>query len=212
MSLNVANCIPDVWFRLGFRSQADMEAASSWVTDAELYQWADDAVKGIARSTLLFLSYDQSTVLLPATAQYPLPAATVLTEGAWALYSAPPSVQLLRLTSQAQLTALDATWSFTTGVPLRMSLDAGDIHTATLYPVPGVGGNLALVIELAPADVTAGSAVIPCTGILQDAVSYSMIAGALSKESDYARREVAKHCQERMGLYLAIVKRLWGDA
>jgi hypothetical protein len=209
MSLDVSLSVLDCWFRLGFLNAAELNAGTAWVTPAELYQFADDAVKGIARSTALFLVYDQTTNVVAGTPQYALPANHVFTESAFLIYAG-PLVQLLRLTGATQLFALDATWPATSGPPVRLSMDAADIHAGVLYPNPVANAVLAMVLEVYPPDVTVLAHVLPVTGILQDACSYAMLAGALAKESDNSRPEVAKHCRERMGLYLAIADKLWG--
>lgn len=211
MAFDVVDCIADVWFRLGFSSAADMAVSNRWVTIAELYQFADEAVKGLARTTALFLGYDVTIAVVAGTASYALPARHVFTEGAWLIYSG-GAIQLLRLTGTGQLFALDATWSVKTGLPTRLSLDAQDVDTCILYPSPVSNSTLAQVLEIYPPDVADGASVLPVSAVLQDAVSYAMLAGALSKESDSARPEVAAHCKERMLMYAAIAAKLWGKA
>jgi hypothetical protein len=81
--MNLANCIGDAWFRLGFQSAVEAAAVGAWVTAAELYQFADDAVKRLARTTALFLTYDSSIEVTPFVSIYQNIAAQVFTESAW---------------------------------------------------------------------------------------------------------------------------------
>jgi hypothetical protein len=210
MAFDVANCLTDIWFRLGFSNAADMTAATSWLTSSELFQWADDAVKALARTTAVFMTYDTSVSVIAGTATYNLPARHIFTESAWLIYS--PAVQLLRLSGAQELFALDATWPATSGPPTRLSLDAGDVKTCVLYPSPIAGATLALVIERYPPDIVSGASTVPCASVLQDAASYAILAGALSKESDNSRVEVAAHCMERLKQYADIARQLWGPA
>jgi len=210
MPLDAAQSLPDVWFRLGFSSNADMTAATSWLTSAELYQWADDAVKVLARNTAVFLDYNAATAVTATDSTYALPAGHIFTESAWLIY--PTRVQGLRLTTAQELFALDSVWPNTAGGPKRLSLDAADAQTGMLYPEPNQDSTLALVSEICPATVAAGASTIPCSAVLQDWISYAMIAGALSKESDSARREIAAHAQKRVDLYASIARQLWGPA
>ena len=208
MSFDVANCLSDVWFRLGFSSQSDMTAAGSWVTSAELYQWADDALKALARTTSVFLTYDTSVAVRGGTASYALPARHVFTESAWLIY--PTRVQLMRFSGSQELFALDANWPVIQGPPKRLSLDAGSVSTMIFYPLPTTSATLAMVLEVYPPDVTAGSSTVAASPIFQDYASLACLAGALGKESDYSRREVAAHARKRMDMYAAIARQLWG--
>ena len=209
MSFDVANCLSDVWHRLGFSSQADMTAANSWLITSELYQWADDAFKALARTSSVFLAYDASVNVTPGDAAYALPARHIFTESAWLIYPS-ERVQFLRPVGEQELFALDARWAVKQGPPKRISLDAGNVQTAVLYPSPTLAATLAQVLEVYPPDIVSGASTVAASPILQDFASYAMIHGALSKESDAARREVAAHAQSRMEQYAAIARQLWG--
>ena len=207
---DVANCIADLWFRLGFLNAADMARADRWVTLAELYQFADDAAKFLSRASAAFLTYDSSIGVTAGEPEYALPAGWVWTEGAWLLYAGLP-LQQLRLSSVGQLFALDANWNTTTGNPLRLSLDAGPVGWCVLYPSPVAGAVLAEVLQVFPATVAAGASALPLSAVLQDYFTDAALAGARAKESDSAMPDVAAHCRERMALYEAVIGHLWGD-
>ena len=207
---DVANCIYDAWFRLGFLNPDDANVDDRWVTIAELYQFGDDAAKLLARISSLFLTYDASIDVLAATSAYALPAKHVFTESAWLLYDGLP-LQFLRLSTVGQLFALDANWPTTTGDPSRLSLDAGGVGTGTVYPVPISNATLAEVLQVFPPDVLAGTSSLPVSPILQDYFTDAVMAGARSKESDSAMPEVAAHLKERMHLYEVVIQHLFGS-
>lgn len=210
MSLDVANVVnADVWFRLGFLSQADLVAAS-WLTLAELYQYADDAAQFLARTTSLFLTDDASIVVIAGTAAYALPTGQIYTESAWLLYGS-GALQLLRPSTVGQLFALDALWAARTGPPTRLSLDAANATTGTLYPNPTANSTLNQILEQAPDTVASGASVLPLSPALEIYFSDAAVAGALSKESDSARPEVAAHLQERLKMMDAVIQSLWGS-
>jgi len=209
MALDVSACILDVWYRLGFSSADDL-ANETWLTVAELYQFLDDAVKALGRSTGVFLTYDATIAVTPGLPTYALPARHVFTESAWLLY-ADGHVQLLRLTGVGQLFALDANWPTTLGDPTRLSLDAQDVETCILYPVPLQNATLAQVCETYPADVALGGAALALNPVLQDMLTYAALAGARSKESDSRDGDMAKHFAARVAMYQAIVESLWGS-
>lgn len=209
MPCDVANVVnADVWYRLGFKNQADLVAAN-WLTLAELYQYADDAMKLLARTTSVFLTYDRSINVVAATASYALPTGHIFTEGAWLVYGS-GALQLLRLSTVGQLFALDALWEMRTGLATRLSLDAADAVTCVLYPNPTVNSTLNQILQQAPVDVTSGTSVLPLSPVLEIYFSAAMLAGALSKESDSARPEVAAHLQERLKMMDAVIQSLWG--
>ncbi len=206
---DAANSIADLWFRLGFASAADMAVAGGWVTSAELYQFADDQAKLLARTSSLFLAYDASIGVTAGTALYNLPAAHIYTLSAWLLYAGLP-LQMIRLSSVGQLFGLDANWPTTTGDPSRISLDAGGVGTATLYPNPIANATLAQVLQEYPATVMSGASSVPLSPILQDYFTDAILAGARGKESDSAMPGIAAHMAERMALYAQVIEHLFG--
>jgi hypothetical protein len=208
---DVANCLADLWFRLGFLDANDANVDDRWVTVNEMYGFGDEAVKALGRSSLVFLTYDASIAVTPPTATYALPAGHVLTEGAWLLYAGLP-LQLLRLTSVGELFALDSTWSVTAGNPTRLSLDAAGVPNCVLYPVPTAPATLAQVMQALPPDVVAGASSLPLSPVLQDAISYFILGASRGKESDSRMDEIVQHCAERWKLYESVAAHLWGSS
>lgn len=205
MTCDVLNSIADAWFRLGFLSAADL-AAANWLTPAELYQFGDDAAKFLARTSSVFLAYDNSVNVVAGTPQYSLPAAHVFTVMAWLS----TAKQQLRLTTVGQLFALDANWATTTGNPVRISLDAQTAGECVLYPNPIANDVLNQVLEVFPPTVALAASVLPVNPVLQDYFTDALIQGARGKESDSAMPEVAAHLAQRRALYEAVADHLWG--
>ena len=186
-----------------------MTAANSWLITSELYQWADDAFKALARTSSVFLAYDASVNVTPGDATYALPTRHIFTESAWLIYAS-GRVQFLRPVGAQELFALDARWPVKQGPPKRISLDAGNVQTAVLYPSPTLAATFAQVLEVYPPDIVSGASTVAASPIWQDAICYAIIGGALSRESDSARREVAAHAQKRFSTYVEIARKLWG--
>lgn len=202
MSVTIANCVADVWFRLGFQSAAELAAGGAWVTPAELNRFADDAVKRLARKTALFLTYDASVTIGAFTALCTLPASQVFTESAWIAGGSQ-----LRITPVAVLFALDQAYSLSSGTPTRVSFDAAGVKAAVLYPTPTGGGTLAQIMQSLPAD---SASTLPVSAVLQDYFSNAMIAGGRAKESDNAMPEVSAHLDERAKMYETVFAHLFG--
>jgi hypothetical protein len=207
--LDLQYALPQVLYRLGFQGLSDVEAASSWVSVAELYQWADEAAKRLSYEVGVFIVLDTSVSVSAGTAAYSLPASHVFTL-AVALVAASGVPQILRLTPVKDLWALDANWPASSGAARRCSMDAGAVGTITLYPIPTAGGTLSQICQEFPATIAVGSTVIALSAVLEDYFGYAMLAGARGKESDAAMPEMAKHFGERMKLYEQVMEHLWG--
>jgi hypothetical protein len=202
--VNAANCVADVWYRLGFLSQADIDASGTWVASSELYQWADEAAQKIAYASGVFITLDGSITVTPGSGVYALPAAHVFTLQAFL------TAGTLRVTPVRELEALDATWTATTGIPTRCSMDAGSVGTVTLYPNPTAADTLTQICEEYPPTIASGSSTVALPTPLQDYLSYAMLAGARGKESDAFDQAMSEHFSERVALYEQIVEHLYG--
>jgi hypothetical protein len=119
--LDCANAVADAVYRLGLQNLAELQAGNAYVTEAELYQWADEAAKRLSYDVGLFVVYDTSITVSPGTAVYQLPASHVFT------LMAALAGQLLRPTAVGALWALDANWPTTSGNARRCSMDAGSV-------------------------------------------------------------------------------------
>jgi hypothetical protein len=207
-SLDLRNCISDVIYRLGLTGAADL-AAQDWVSNAELYQFADDTIKEMTFKHGLTMVWDTSITINSGTAAYNLPAADVFVVMAWLIPGA-GTPSLLRPTSVRDLAALDESWPQTSGSAARVSFDAGAPDTATIYPNPTVGGTFGHIAQQYPAAVTEAAPLTALPLVCQDYLSYAMLAGARGKESEFAQMEMAKHYRERMSLYEQVFESLWG--
>jgi hypothetical protein len=239
--LSILSSVNDVAFRLGFLSTAELEETTPapWVTQAELYTWADEAVKRLAYEAGMFVVVDSSVQVIPFSGVLNLPLthvftllAAYLTNGggtvgsgeAWGtlpwgtvpwgggtLYVAagPLVYGLLRLTSVRDLYALDGTWPVTTGTPKRASLDAGSVGTITLYPIPTAAGVLFQVCQEYPT-VSQVQPLISLPTVLQDYLTYYMLWGAREKESEMRQPEMADHYKQRTALYEQLIQGYWG--
>ena len=113
--IDIAACLNDIVYRLGFAGLGDLNAANSWVGQPALYQWAEDAVKRLAREVGLFVVYDT----MPVTAGVPiyiLPASHIFT------FAALLGAQELRITPVANLWALNSQWPTVIGDRDRKSV------------------------------------------------------------------------------------------
>jgi hypothetical protein len=239
VNLDLQNSVNDIWYRLGFLSLVEMQAAGAWVTETELFTFLDEAAKRLAYEAGLFVTVDSSIPIvagnpvlqLPLTHVYTLLAAVLTLSGAIAGTGAEwgtvpwgtvpwggntpftlgtvVSYALLRLTSARDLWALDNVWPTTTGNPKRASLDANAVGSLTLYPIPVAAGILFQVCQEFP-NVSAAASQIPLPTVMQDYFSDSAICQAKRKESEMADNALADHMEQRCKMYEAVFEQYFG--
>src|SRR5207249_3191346 len=105
--------VSDLWPPLNATSEAD---AVYW-TEAELYEWIDEAVKRLAQRGY-FVVYDTSLTTATGTKNYTLPTGHVGT------IQADIAGRLLRARNVQELEAFDSAWpAAATSTPLAFVLD-----------------------------------------------------------------------------------------
>jgi len=207
--IDASVCLAAAVYRLGFGAQSEISAANSWVTETELYQWGDEAVKRLSREISLFINYSTSTMTQAYLATYTLSPRHVYTLLAAVVTTS--ESQILRPTTVRELYALDAAWPSTPGFPRRASLDAGPVGTITLYPLPTAAGyTVAQLEQEIPDDVSAAAPQVAVPAVLEPYVTYAMLAGARGKESEAAMPEMSDHFRQRLSLYEQVMRHLWG--
>ena len=170
-----------------------------WTQD-ELYQWADEAVKRLARRAAVFVNYSAA---MWSAAEVPLiPNAIAPALIAW-------NGSLLRVATVAELEALDDNWEAATGTPKRWTLDLG-LQQVRLYPAPDVAGMVQGVIIIAPADLSATQTALEAVAPISGFLAQSVLGQARGRVSDAEMPEVAAHCAQRAAMYLEIFARYWG--
>ena len=239
MALDINNCIADIWYRLGFLNQGELETGTLWLTPTELFNWADEAAKRLAYEAGLFVVADSSVPVMAGNGVCGLPETHVFTllagiltvsggsAGTGAEWGTLPwgtvpwggntpfsqgstfAYALLRLTSVRDLWALDGNWPLTTGNPKRASLDAGSVGTLTLYPIPTVSALLFQICQEYP-NISAIATQLSIPSVLQDHFSYYMMAEAREKESEMRQAEMADHFKQRVAMFEELEDYLWG--
>ena len=201
----------DVLARLYPRLNAASAATLVRWTDAELYQWADEAAKRLARSFGVFVERDASTALVAGTGTYAAAARHVST-----VHASADSTALYARTAQ-ELEALDALYVETQAaggkLPSGFLSEAGAAGSATrVYPLPSAGGTLGLIMHRYPAAIASSNYTLSVPLCLTEYFSWWMLAEARRKESQAKMPEIAEHFAERVGLLDQVIQRYWGDA
>ena len=196
--VDLANVITEILPALGAAHLGDLD----WCTEAELYDYADEAAKRLAHRVGVWVDRVAAQTLTAGIASVP----TGHVDTIHVSYSN----KSLRPASVRELSSLDATWSGTTGTPTRFSMDAGTPGTIVAYP--SKTGTVAVIYHRFQPAVAHGASTIPIATPVQDYFAYSMLAEARRKESDAAMPEMADHFQQRVDLYEQILTAYFGEA
>lgn len=198
--VDLAQVIGDLLPTLGASSLADL----NWCMASELYQWADDSAKRLARKAGVFVERDTSISVANGVAVYPLPARHVDT-----IHVSIGGVRM-RPASVQDLEALDSTWPSSSGIVERYSMDADGMTSITLYRIPTGAGAMAVIFNSYPATIAAGSSLVSAASPVADYFMYAMLAEARRKQSEGAMPEMAEHFDQRVGMYEEIFKQYFG--
>jgi hypothetical protein len=201
VGINVGEVIQRLLPALGVYRVADL---THW-TEAELYRYADEAVKRLARNLGLFAERDAVTVA-GGTALYATPTRHLDT------IHASLGGANLRPAKVRELEALDATWQGTAGAVEKYTHDFQGTEHIRLYRTPSAGGTLALVFRQYPADVSQASPMLAAPSVFEDYLTWAILAQARGKESDAAMPEEAKHAAERQAQFEELIRQHWGEA
>lgn len=191
--------------------QATRAADLEYWTLADLYEWADEAAKILARSHGVFVERDATGVLTAALAIYALPARHLSTihvnVGTMALF--PMTVQ--------EAEALDATWPDTQAPagedPKRFLGDAAGTDNVRLYPTPSASGKtLDLLFHRFPPQVTVSNFLLQAPVCLAPYFAWRILAEARRRESKAKMPEVVSHFDERIALMDTVIGNYWGGA
>lgn len=201
--INTALVVGDLWAPLNARSQAD---AVYW-TEAELYEWIDEAVKKFARRHGAFVVYDTTLTTAAAVQNYDLPATHLNT------IQADLNGKVLRARNVQELEALDSGWpTATPAEPKAFVQDTQGVTRLTVYPAPSVPFQslpIGLAMAQLPATITAATAILAAPPALREYFTFSALAEARAKESQASMDEVADWLRSITGLIEQVAEGLW---
>ncbi len=179
-----------------------------WV-QADLYGYADDAVKRLARSCGGFVERDAGTNVAAGTASYAVPARHVET------LHVSVGTRALRPANVPEMEARDDAWdsqeaTLVDPLPTHWLMDVGR-ETHRLYPEPftGASGALAVVMLRTPVTVTAATAIVRMPAVLRPWWRLRVLEAAREKEGQGQMQEVARWAGQVAALLEQTVRGLW---
>lgn len=197
MAVNVATLLTSLLPALNAAALTDAEL-SFWTT-AELYEFADEAAKWLARNAGVFVAVDSS---------FQAERSVDLTDFHISTIFAAVDGAALREANVRELEALDATWESTQGLPKRYTMTGA--RTLKIYPDPMSEGALELIEHRLPADITSLNATLAAPAAIAGFLAIAILGAARSKEGDASMPEIAAHCTERTNLYAGVLTALYG--
>jgi len=173
-------------------------------TETELYQFADEAAKRLAREVGGFI-VRSSFAVVANTAEYSVPARHMAT------IRVSLAGEALSVSNFEEIDALDEDWP-TTAADYCDRVFHPTLETLRLYPIPNteVSGSVAIVFARYPAEITAAAAIVSAPLCLRDYFTWSVLAAARERESEAAMPEVAQWLGGVVGLYTQMMKGYWG--
>lgn len=203
--LNLAGAIADLYPALNASGAADLVF---W-TEADLYEWADEAAKRLARVQGGFVDWDDSITVAEGVPTYNLAAGHLST------IHVSLDGRTLRPATVQELEARDGTWVETESDTVTRWLQDGEgTERIRLWPTPGAaaGVDLLLIEHRLPETITAEAAVVQAPLCLRDYWPFYVLGEARGKEGKAAMPEVAEWCGEMTQLYERVCREYWGGA
>lgn len=203
--VNLAVMAKDLWPPLNAVSEAD---AIFW-SEAELYQWINDAVNRLADNAPLFVVYDQSLAAATGVGAYAQPSKFIAT------LQADLAGTVLRARNVQQLEALDDNWPTSAGTPEAFALDSQGERQLRLYKTPSAPSNGLLVgqvMQTLPATVNASNAILAAPTCLREYLSFSALAEARAKETRAQMPEISAWLRGLVGMMDKAIVGYWGNS
>lgn len=189
--------------------QAESYEALVFWTEADLYGYADDAVKRLARMLGGFIERDAAGTVAAGTASYAVPSRHVETLHVSA------GTRALRAANVPEIEARDDDWedteaTLTDPLPTHWLMVPGrEYHR--LYPEPytGASGAVAVILARYPATVTAAASIVRMPAALRVWLRLRVLEAAREKEGEGQMAEVAKWAGQVAGLLEQSAAELW---
>lgn len=167
-------------------------------TEAELYEFADENLKRLARTAAVYVDRT-TTENAPADSAHPLAATDIaVIDVGWDGVALSPS-------NMRELEALDQSWEAATpDTPSHFATDFLGFGTVRLYPPPAATGTLDLITIQTPPEVSSGSPDVRAPLPFAVWLRARLLVDARGSEGDGAMPEVA----QRFGELASIIERV----
>jgi hypothetical protein len=199
MAINLTTLLTGLMQDLNSASFTDADLI--WWTTAELYEFADEAAKWLARECGCFCE----VATFAASGAVDLGALHIST------IHAAIDGRTLREATVRELEALDAGWNArvaTVAVPAKRWAPTGS-QTLRIYPAPA-SGTIEAIEHRLPADITSVAPSLAAPPAIASFLAMSVLGAARGKEGDASMPEIAQHCAGNLKLYARVFANLYG--
>jgi hypothetical protein len=172
-------------------------------TEAQLYQWMDEAVKRLAAIAALFVGRN-SGLTVPATATYSLPNQLLAT------LHVSVDQDAIRPANTMELEARDDSYQTTEGTPDAWYQDLLGAGVLGLAPVPDEEIALAEIYTGWPTALDAGQTMLAAPPPIKGYLAMYALGEAYGIEGEMEMPEVAAHCRGRLELYHQLFRAYYG--
>lgn len=193
--------LPNAMAALQAATAADLDLC----TVANLWEWADEELRRLARTFALFVERADGQAAGAGQFVYALPA------GHLATLQLEFNGRVLRPANVHELESGDAGWEDASSFPpTRYVPDWQGADNVRLYPIPNKAGTWAVLYELEPPSVSAAQPSAPLAAPVADIVALRVIAEARRREGDSQMPEAVSACEQLIGMYEAVMRAYYG--
>lgn len=184
---------------------ADLASLIFW-TEAELYQYAEEALHDIGGRFLLIAEFDDSSALIAEQALYPLPFHHIATIFASA------NGQALKSSTVKEMEALDGNWEDAMSGPVtRWVADFLGLQFIRVYPPPDGAGTLELIFQSHPPNLTPSAPVIGIPAPIGDYLAVKAMEKARARQSDAQMLDASQSFGTLGAVYERAMEAYWGQ-
>jgi hypothetical protein len=196
--IDASSVIADLAPALNAATTSDL---AFWTT-TELYGYADENLKRLARQAGVFAERTQTSP--GAVSSFSLGSRDIaILQAAW-------NGVVILPTTLRDLDALDTLWAdAAAATPRRYLADAG-LAQRRLYPPAASGSTLDLITFQSPADVTSGAPQCAAPPLLQDWLYFVLLAEARGRNGEGAMPDVAAQARQFAALLETAARHYWG--
>lgn len=195
---------------IGSLNVASLAELTDW-TEAELFQYAEEAFHDIGGRYLLIAAFDATTALVADQAIYPVPDQHIVT-----LYAAADGVRL-EAAGVAEMEALDDDWeeAASAAAPTRWIGNALGLAFLRVYPPKNAAGILTLIFQMHPPDMP-----VPATGEpleikmpapIGDYLATKSLEAARRRQGDGQMLDAAQALNNLGTIYEKVMQAYWGS-
>lgn len=184
---------------------SDVSNLTYW-TEAELYQYAEEAFHDIGGKFLLIAEFDGTTALIADQGMYPVPFLHIAT------IFVSTNGEALRSSSVKEMEALDTDWEqAASGAVTRWIGNFLGMNFIRTYPAPDAPGTLELIFHKHPPDLTPSATQISVPKPVADYLAVKALQAARARQSDAQMLDASAAFGMLGTIYEQAIEAYWGQ-